>query len=191
MLLDDKLSWKPHIEHVRSKLTALTGALRKMGSCVPLKVRNTIYNSLVRPHLEYLIEVWGSAAKTNLIALQIAQNKIIKRLYNYDYLTPTELLYGNTKIMNVTQVFTYNTCILIKKILNKTFQTNIQLTVKKFKYNLRCKNKLYVRPPRTEKYGRKNVLFQGTHMYNNLPNEIKECVSINIYKKKLKQYLMR
>ncbi|CAH0731038.1 unnamed protein product, partial [Brenthis ino] len=40
--------------------------------------------------LEYLIEIWGTSARTNLKALQIKRNNIIKLLFHYNYLTPTE-----------------------------------------------------------------------------------------------------
>lgn len=108
LLLDDKLSWKPHIEHVKAKLVSLSGALRKMGNCLPLKIKRTIYNSLVKPNLEYLIEIWGSASKTNLNYIQRTQSKINKRLYCYDFLTPTKQLYVKTKIFSLRQLYNYN-----------------------------------------------------------------------------------
>lgn len=191
LLLDDKLSWKPHIEHVRAKLVSLSGALRKIGNCLPSKIKHTIYNSLVKSNLEYLIEIWGSASKTNLNYIQRTQNKIIKRLYCYDFLTPTKQLYEKTKLFNLRQLYNYNTCILVKKFLDNTTQTNIKLTQKIYTYNLRNRNEVVLRFPRTVKYGKKNFLYEGVQLYNKLPNEIKECKSINIYKRKLKDYIMQ
>ncbi|CAF4833004.1 unnamed protein product [Pieris macdunnoughi] len=68
--MDSGLTWNTQIEHIRSKLCSLMGSLRHIARCIPRQVRYTIYNSLVKPHLLYLIEVWGSAAKTKLINIQ-------------------------------------------------------------------------------------------------------------------------
>lgn len=126
--LDCYLNWKIQIEHIRSKLSSLLGSLRNIVRCLPHRVRQTIYNSLVKPHLLYLVEIWGSAPKTNLKDLQIAQNKIIKMLFNYKYLTPSIKVYKKTQIMNIKQLYTYCSCILIRKILTKTIHSHITFT---------------------------------------------------------------
>ncbi|XP_045488502.1 uncharacterized protein LOC123690046 [Pieris rapae] len=61
LTLDSNLTWKPHLEKIKLKLIPLTGALRNITNCLPRKVRYLIYNSLVKPHIDYLIEVWGYA----------------------------------------------------------------------------------------------------------------------------------
>ena len=91
------------------------GALRGSVGCFPKSVRYTIYNTMVKPHLDYLIDVWGSAPKIHLQALQRSQNKIIKLLFHYDYLTPTANVYKETRRMNISQTYKYNTCILGQK----------------------------------------------------------------------------
>lgn len=186
--IDDKLTWKPHIEHVKSKLTSLLGALRKVTKCIPRKVRYVIYNSLVKSHLEYLVEIWGTGADTNINPLQRTQNKIIKVLFCYPYLFPTNELYNKTKLFNLKQLYIYKTCILIKNIITKSIQSNISLQIKENKHNLRNKIKLHLAKTRT-KSGQKTILSEGAQLFNNLPNSIKECENINIYKNKLRSHI--
>lgn len=186
--VDDKLTWKPHIEQIRIKLTSVLGALRKISNCIPHKVRPIIYNSLVKPHLEYLIEIWGSAAATNLNPLQRAQNKIIKVLFHYPYNTPTNELYKKTKLFNLRQLYIYYTCILIKKITTKSIRSNLKLNKKIPTHNLRNKYKIVLPTVRTN-YGKKTILFEGVKLYNDLPNHIKKCNIVNAFKKELKEYV--
>lgn len=186
--VDDKLTWKLHIEHVKSKLTSLLASLRKISNCIPRKIRTIIYNSLVKSHLEYLIEIWGCAAKTILMPLQRTQNKIIKTLYHYHYLTPTKTLFEKTKLLNLKQLYTYGTCILIKKITTNSVQSKLQLHKKTISYNLRNKNKLQRRQARTN-YGKKTILFEGAQLFNDLPNDVKDCENINRFKLKLRNYV--
>lgn len=64
--LDEKLTWKPHIEGLKTKLTSVLGAVRNISNYIPKRVSSIIYNSLVKSHLEYLIEIRGSAAAMHL-----------------------------------------------------------------------------------------------------------------------------
>lgn len=190
LCLDSGLTWKTHIQHIMPKLSSLTGALRKCVSCLPREVRYTIYNSLVKPHLDYLIEVWGSAAPTNLCDLQITQNKLIKVLFSYDYLTPTEKIYKETKILNIKQLYIYNTCILIRKILNKEIHTQITFSrnSEHQRIKLRNSNNLRLPCPRTN-YGKRNILYEGAQYYNKLPKTIRDTASQQLFKMKLKPYI--
>lgn len=190
LIVDSKLTWKPHIEKIKAKLSSLTGAIRGITRCLPRGVRYSIYNSLIKSHIDYLIEIWGSAAKSHINIIQRAQNKLIKVLFCYNYLTPTERLYKETKIMSVTQTYIYFTCLLIRKILTKNIHTQISFTKKSQiqKIQLRNTNDLVLRTPRTN-YGKKNILFEGAKIYNKLPKDIKNIQSINTYKKLLKHYV--
>ncbi|KAL0883482.1 hypothetical protein ABMA27_016850 [Loxostege sticticalis] len=98
-----------------------------------------------------------TSAITNLMSLQRLQNKLIKVLFHYPYLTPTNKLYEKTGLLKIKQLYHYYTCILLIK-------------------------------PRTG-YGRKTILFEGAQLYNKLPNNIKECDSIQMYKNTLKKHV--
>lgn len=191
LILDNYLNWKPHIEKIRNKLLSLTGALHSLSKCLPRNVRYIIYNSLVKPHIDYLIEIWGTAAKSNLEIIQVAQNKLIKTLFNYKFRTPTQKIYEDTKIMNIAKTYKYYTCLLIHKILNKNINTTLTFTKKHQvqKKKLRNSNFLVTRTPRTN-YGKKNIEYEGINMYNNLPLTIKEAKNITMFKKLLKVYIV-
>lgn len=123
--MDSRLTWNVQIEHIRTKLSSLIGSLRHIVGCIPRQIRYTIYNSLVKPHLLYLIEIWGSAVKTKVSELQIMQNKIIKTLFHYHFLTSSSKIYKETNLMNIKQLYIYNTCILVRKILKSSLHTTL------------------------------------------------------------------
>jgi hypothetical protein len=191
LILDNKLTWKPHIDSLRSKITSLTGALRRIVRCLPKRVRYTIYNSLIKPNLEYLIEIWGSAAKSNLQTLQISQNKIIKVLFDYKRLTSTNTVYKETKTLNILQTYIYNTCLLVRKIINKDIHSHITFTKRSEvqKRLTRQANHIVLRPPRTL-YGKKNLIYEGAQLYNKLPKDVKDAKSMMVFKKALRQHIL-
>lgn len=51
--------------------------------------------------LSYLIEIWGSSTRTQMYQLQVLQNKLMKLIFKYHYLTPTKKIYNETKIMHM------------------------------------------------------------------------------------------
>lgn len=160
--------------------------------CLPRRVRYTIYNSLVKSRIDYLVEVWGSATKSNLQRLQVAQNRIIKTLFKYDYLTPTAKIYKETKLFNLAQTHKYNTCIFIRKILTKDIHSQITFTkrIDYYKRITRQANNLCLRSHRTN-YGKKSILYDGAQLYNELPKNIKEAKSLNTFKKILKSHILK
>lgn len=190
--IDNRLSWDLHINKLCSKISNLIARLRGTIRCLPKSVRYLIYNSMVKPHLEYLIEIWGTSAKTNLKQLQIKQNKIIKLLFHYNYLSPTEKVFKETGLMTVSQIYKYNTCILVQKILNKNINTKLSFTKvgqAQKRITKRMNNITLIRP-RTN-YGKKSILYEGARLYNELPNNIKDIQSFTLYKKVLKHHILK
>lgn len=192
LILDSELSWKPHINRIKSKLSSLRGCLFNIVHCFPRQVLYTIYNSLVKSHLNYLVEIWGSANKTTLKSLQIAQNKIIKTLFRYDFLTPSIKIYSETKIMNLNQLYFNNTCLLIRKILEKKIHSQISFKTKTEAglRPLRNANNLCLQPART-KFGQKSLEYEGAQFYNKIPKHIKDCKKFNMFKRKLKDFVIK
>lgn len=91
--------------------------------------------------------------------------------------------------MNISQLYTYNTCILIKKIKSGSVQSEITIYERSHISNLRNKYKLHIDNVRTN-YGKKTIMFEGVQLFNKLPDEIKLCDSIKSFKTKLKNHIV-
>lgn len=191
LILDSGLTWKPHIMSLKSKLQSLMGLLRSFAKCLPRKVKYLIYNSLVKPHLDYLIEIWGCAAKTNLNIIQIAQNKLIKILFHYDFLESTEKIYNETKFLTIKQIYISSTCTLIRKIINKEIHSEIVFSknIEIYQLNTRSAHNIHLPRHRTN-YGKKTILYEGAQLYNKLPKTIKDATSLQSFKQLLKLHIL-
>ena len=71
VFLDDRLSWKIHIDKLSKKLSRACGMVYKLRHYVPLP-------SLFHSHLQYSLLNWGRAASSHLQKLIILQNKFIR-----------------------------------------------------------------------------------------------------------------
>ena len=78
VFLDDKLSWKIHIEKICQKLSRVCGMIYELRYYVPLSTRKLVYFSRFHSQLQYSLLNWGRAAKSNLQNLVILQNKILR-----------------------------------------------------------------------------------------------------------------
>ena len=57
--MDGGLSWTGQIERVRAKVGRLLGVLGRLGSVLGGRQLLSLYNSMVLPHLQYCLMVWG------------------------------------------------------------------------------------------------------------------------------------
>ena len=77
VVIDDKLSWGPHIKLVAIKLSKGLGILYRVRFCVPASILWIIYDSLIYPYLTYCTLVWGGAYPSLKKSIVVLQNKIV------------------------------------------------------------------------------------------------------------------
>ena len=78
LIVDDKLTWKCHIDYICSKVSKLIGILIRARKILPICSLITLYNSLLNPYFTYCINIWGNSFKTHLKRIEILQRKIIR-----------------------------------------------------------------------------------------------------------------
>ena len=62
VVIDSNLKWDKHIEYLCKKVNPKIGIIHRLRPILPTSCLNTIYLTLVQPHLDYCITVWGSCA---------------------------------------------------------------------------------------------------------------------------------
>ena len=74
---DETLSWKDHVEYVRSKVSSRLGLLSRLWACFTLEASKQVYNSLVQPLriLDYADAAWGEISEGCCKELQRLQNR--------------------------------------------------------------------------------------------------------------------
>ena len=64
--LDKFLNWDFQIKHISKKIDSFIFALSQIKNILPLNIRLLVYNSIVRPHIEYGIVTWGGVKNSEL-----------------------------------------------------------------------------------------------------------------------------
>ena len=66
VLIDKNLTWRPHIDHIASKISKIVGIIARLRDHVPLNTLLQIYRLLIFPYTLYGIAAWGLAAQSDL-----------------------------------------------------------------------------------------------------------------------------
>ena len=80
--INENLNWNPHIGKISNKISKICGILSKLKHLVPQFVLHTLYNSLIAPHINYGILLWGQMTNKILKLQKRAVRTIVKQKYN-------------------------------------------------------------------------------------------------------------
>lgn len=127
LTLDEKLTWRDHIDHIIHKLTPIAGALKRCSKELPNRNKRSIYYAMVEPLLRYQITAWGGASAQYLNKIRIIQNKVLKNLYNLHWRTPTQEVYKLTKVFPLHDLQFIEECSLAHKIIKNQIKHSIHL----------------------------------------------------------------
>ena len=103
IILDETLSWHPHITYLGNKISRAIGIMNKLKNLLPQRTLHTLYNSLVLPHIYYGVLVWGFKAK-RIFQLQ---KRAVRIIYRTKYNAHTSTLFKCLKILKIRDVLNY------------------------------------------------------------------------------------
>ena len=104
VVLDNKLNWKNQINKLTKSVAGTTGALYKVRYKLTKKSMKTIYHTLVGSKLNYAALSWGTAGKSILKKLEVAQNNFIRCINFSDIRTNLKQLYSSNQILPVSEL---------------------------------------------------------------------------------------
>jgi hypothetical protein len=81
VIIDDKLSWTPHIQKLTKKLKCHIGCINRIKNNIPSGLHKQLYHTLFESHLTYGITVWGGGASSKLEPLLNMQKKCLRILF--------------------------------------------------------------------------------------------------------------
>ena len=117
VIIDERLSWKPHILSVCTTISQMTGVLYRIRNCLPSESIRMVYLSIVYPHLLYCSAIWGGAFITLIDYLFTAEKKIIRIVYFKPKFEHTNPLFHDHKLIKLPDIILLQTCIFVFKSL--------------------------------------------------------------------------
>ena len=140
VIIDEDLSWIPHVEYLNKKLKSCCGAIKRIMHYIPDAQIVNIYHSLFESHLSYCINVWGGVSPAEIEKLFITQKYCMRILFGkqpYWFITETcqrvlsfneqmhrdfskehtKPLFKSNNILTVSNLYNYHALIEVYKIM--------------------------------------------------------------------------
>ena len=105
LLINENLSWKPHVDRISNKISKYIGVLNRLKRYLPIHILRMLYFSLIQSNLNYSLLAWGF----NCSRLKILQKKAIRVICNSKYNAHTEPLFKALDILKLEDLCKLNT----------------------------------------------------------------------------------
>ena len=188
IILDEKLSWKPHLQYLRRKVASGCWALNKIKEYVNIASMKTVYYGLVYQRLQYCISCWGGVAPSNLIKLVSLQKRAVRYICNTkNSRAHTTELFFKLNLLKLEDIYKLQISKIMYKINNNIWfgKFNLVKTESVHKYNTRLNSCNYF-------VHNDNISFRSIHkigpkVWRMVPKELK-LINFSLFKKYLKNY---
>ena len=193
VIFDDKLSWKPHINAVISKLNSCLGATRRARPYLNNKSMFTIYHSLMQSHTQYCCSTWASwEPRGNQVILQRLQaicNKFFRSIYNLDRMDSVRDILKHDEVFNIFQLYNYSIGQIMHKAMHNELPNPIQ-TLFEVNADPDLHGYFFQTKRNRLKQTEKSVFTSGPKIWNDLPNSCILESDSRIFKRKLKKSVL-
>jgi len=189
IVLDDKLTFKAHVNSVCSKLSRARGIMYRISPFISHDIILKLYYSIFYPYITYCIPVWGNASAECVNRVSSLQKRAIKLL---TYQRSLNEVYKQHKLLRFPDIFKYFSVLKLFKILNGEHNyllTQILDNQINHRFPTRNKaNKIITLPFSITVRGEKSIIYQGTIHWNNLPLYIRESTTVEQFKRLVKKH---
>ena len=188
--LNHSLSWSPHVRTVAKGAGTCIDAMRKLKYTVDRQTLDNIYQTFVRPKLEYANVVWNNCTKQDSNLLESLQLDAARIVTGARKGTSHDKIYNEIGWPLLSDRREQNQLVLFYKMVNdeappyltELVPSNVGQCVGD--RNLRNHNKLRSFKPRTVRF-QKSFLPNVVNLWNNLDINITTSEDVSIFKSKL------
>lgn len=195
VVLDEKLSWREHIEYLFAKLIKFTSIFYRLKHIVNKKVLQILYYSLIHPHLNYCVEIYANTSKTSLSKLNVLNNKLLRILQNKRLHTKINDLYISYQTLPIVELHRFklinlaHECIYHINKISPIFTNLFTINSSIHSYNTRHNSQLHIQTVRTNN-GKRSLKFKASQLWNKLPTKLQLTTSKSCFRNQLKKYLL-
>lgn len=180
LIIDDKMSFTSHINHLVSKAYNKIYMLGKIRKYINPKIAIQIFKTYILSQLEYCSHLLIGTNNTTFTKLQKAANQALRICFNAPPLTSNFKLHATAKVLplkyrrDIALLKQMYICARDPRYVEKTGNRRGRSA-----NNIRIESAF----PKTEKY-KKSAFYQGPKLWDLLPPNIKESESLEVFKKR-------
>ena len=196
LIIDDKLSWKCHIDSICRTISRNIGIVNKVKFFLPTSSLLMLYSTLILPYLNYGIIVWGNTYDSYLHRLLLLQKKAMRVICNTSWRSHTDVLFVENNVLKINDLYRYSLGQFMYQLNNNTLPSAFNLIFIKnktiHKYPTRQSDEFHL--PFTRTLLAKSIftyMYVGPKLWTILDVSINNAPSLNSFKFKFKKYCLR
>ena len=171
--IDSNITWKEHIRKVSQKISKVTAVMNKLKHFLPWYILQTIYNSLIMPHLIYGINLWGSGFRK----LEKLQKRAIRIIMKTSYNAHTEPIFKRLKLLKLQDLCALHDLKICHKFVNNRLPSYFEsLCIRNFNnhnINTRFSDNFQL-PIVKHTFAKNSIKYKIPFTYNNSDISIKQ-----------------
>ena len=193
VMIDENLTWKPHIELLENKISKNIGVLFKASKLLNFSCLKNIYFALIHSYVNYANIVWASSCRTGLKKIFLKQKQAIRIIFHKDRLTHTRPLMKKLKALNVYQTNLYQVTSFMYQVNNSTLPKifmNNNFSYVDHSYPTRFSFNSF-QLPRSSKIPKFSIFIRGPKLWNQfLTNNEKSKLTLVSFKRAVKDKIL-
>ena len=194
VIIDQSLNFRDHIDNTKMKMSKTLGILNKVKHFLPLSTMHTLYTSLLEPYAKYGVEVWGSAAVCHLNGVFLIQKAAVRAVHGLAYDAHTVDYFKRSEIFNIFQLYRYQILQLMYRAVvvndgNFNVFSSLVRHSETHLYPTRNSDDFII-PYFKMSNSQRSILYSGPKFWNETPLILKNCNSLSIFRKRIKEYML-
>ena len=181
--IDSRLNFNNHITHICKKAGKQINALARLSTTLSMEVKYRVFETFILSHFNFCPIVWHFCSAEDLKRIENVQKRALRFVLNdfnssYSDLRKQcnrSLLYVHRLRLMAIEVF---------KMYHNIGPTYLYDLIEKKNnpYNLRMEKPVVLPTFNSVTYGFNSFKYQGSYMWNSLPNEMKQSADLKSFK---------
>jgi hypothetical protein len=184
VIFDEHLKFKEHVNMISRKIAKYLYLLRFLSSFCSTDILLMAYHSFIISNITYAIPIWGQSSKT--ISLFKLQKKALRIIFKKSKRQSCRKIFSKNSLLTLPSIYIFETILFVKNNLN-SFDVSRN---SKLPYNIRQSTIIQI-PHHNKTFFEKHTMYNGTKLMNKLPKELQEETNINLFRRKLKNILIK
>ena len=184
--IDNKLTWKTHIDKVCKKLVSKLFLLKRIQYFLTPEMKQLFYNAYITPTFDYGCITWHNANKKEVNRVLKLQKRIARIVNNCEKSTSTDYIFKQYKWLTFPNRCKYFIGLMVYKSVHNLTPTYINelVTFSTNKtYSLRSQARKDITHKRAHTtYLQKTFSYSSMAIWNQIPTNIRNSSSINMFK---------